>query len=100
MRTQRLKGCRCHQAFDRLGKLVKTPHDTLLPRWDMNSVFPSTVFPLSCVAETRTQGFKHARQGLYCSTGSAALILWPLPILDHNSPLFSPAPPGRILSWH
>lgn len=56
-----------------MDELVKTPQDTLLPRWDVNSVVPSTVFPLSCVAETRTQGFECAGQGLCYSTGS---LLW------------------------
>lgn len=59
-------------------------------------------FPISCIAKTRTQGFEHARQALYYPAVSSALILQLLPILDHSSPLFSPASSSssRILPQH
>lgn len=55
--------------FDKLRKLVTAPPVTLLPRGGgggcelcltdfFNSFF--FFFPVSCVAETRTQGFEHA----------------------------------------
>lgn len=72
-------GCGCHYPFDKLRKVVTTPHVTLLLGWAVNSallIFPTVFFALiSCTAKTRTQGFVHVRLVRYCQTVSSARIL-------------------------